>query len=172
MFGFHLSKSMMLSFATIGAVLSLFTAATTFAAFTASDTETGSVTAGTVTINLDGDDLSGGTSLLFDAPALSCPSPMAPGNACTADVTVTNTGTVPVTLALAAGSPSLTVVDSVAPAGCAAGDWTVTAAGLAPSLTPGGSDTFTVVVTLLIGAVNGCQGETANVSLTVEATNS
>ncbi len=163
-----MNRSILLSLTTIGAVVGLFASAATFAAFTSSDTESGSVTAGSVTIDVFG---SPGSALSFDPGATGCPTALAPGDTCTETVNVTNNGTLPVTISLAPGSPSISIVDSIAPAGCAAGDWSTLAGAFGDStLAPGQTTTFTLDVTLLSAAVNGCQGETATVTATVDAT--
>ena len=170
-----MKRSILLSLLVIGTAVGLIAGAGTFASFTDTDNDKGTVTAGNVEI-----EVAGFGTLDFDVPVASCPSPMAPGDECTAEVNVQNMGTLPVTL-------SDPVVDVTAVTGgedtCTAADWTTgftaygyEGTGLELSTTTGdpnddGAD-FTVTVKLNDAAQEGCQGATAEVTVTVTATNS
>ena len=165
--GFAMTRSMLLSVTVIGAVLAVFATASTFAAFTTSDSDSGTVTAGDVEIDVHGTDNPG---LVFNDPIASCPSPMAPGDSCTATVTVENIGSLPVQLIPDPPTASVVTSESLVPAGCTDGDWSAVASFFDDAfLDPGDIANFTVTVTLDALANNGCQGETATVTVTVDA---
>ncbi len=164
-----MKRSILMSLVVIGAVVALLAGGATFAPFTDSDSDKGEVTAGNVEIEV----LGTGT-LTFDAPVVSCPSPMAPGDTCTASVQVQNTGDLTVTLS----DPSHSITNVSGGEGtCDAGDWTTATANLSytPDVTnvaPGGVKTFNAKVTLDSDAQEGCQGATAEVTVEVTATSS
>lgn len=168
--GFALTRSMLLSVTMIGAVLAVFAAASTFAAFTSSDTDSGTVTAGTATIRLQGTAATPG-EITFGPGAAGCPVNLAPGNSCVATVTVTNEGSLAVVLTPDPTTDiDVSTTDTVDPAGCTPADWSASAGTFVdPNLDPGESTTFELTVTLDGAANNGCQGETATVEVTVAA---
>lgn len=170
-----MNRSILLSLTTIGAVVGLFASAATFAAFTSSDTESGSVTAGTVAINAQGDVTGTATNgLSFDPGAAGCPLALAPGNTCTETVHVKNVGSLPVTVSFA-GPPTVTNFETVGTGvtmpDCTAGDWITTGTLAATAVAPGAEVTFPVTIQLHPSANNGCQGESPLVSVTVTASN-
>jgi predicted ribosomally synthesized peptide with SipW-like signal peptide len=170
-----LPRTVFFSVAIIAGAISLVAAGSTLAAFTTEDTDTGTVTAGTVEITVEGADTPG---LVFVPGTTSCPSPMAPGGECEATVTVTNVGSLPVTLDAATAT-----VDSVDLGGCTANtDFTASAGaytfeGAGPTLSPTAEDagddtaTYVVTVTLIADPANECQGATATVSTTATGSN-
>ncbi len=165
-----LSRSTLLSLLVMVSTVGIFATGATFAAWTASDTATGTVTAATVSIDVFGDGAGG--VLLFDDPIASCPQPMRPNDTCTATVTVTNAGSLPVSLTFLAGSPSVATTDAQGVAGCLPSHWSVVegSQSLPAGLAAGASGPFSLDVTLSASAPDGCQGETATVSVTVVAT--
>jgi len=164
-----MKRSILMSLVVIGAAVALLAGGATFAPFTDTDSDSGSVTAGNVEITVEGT----GT-LKFDAPAVSCPTPMAPGDTCTASVEVTNTGDLTVTLS----DPSHSITAVTGGEGyCDASDWTTATANVSytPDVTkvaPLGTKTFNVKVTLKPDAEQGCQKATADVKVEVTATSS
>ena len=103
----HLPRSVLLSMAVIGGALALLAAGGTFAVFTESDTDTGTVTAGNVEITVEG---TGAPGLVFNG-ASECPAALAPGDTCQDVVTVLNVGSLDVTLGPATAttwSPTVT----------------------------------------------------------------
>lgn len=165
-----LSRSTLLSLITICTVLVLFATGATFAAWTNSNSASGTVTASAVTIDVIG---SPGPGLSFTTGG-GCTGPtMSQGETCTETVKVTNLSTTTsVTLA-----PPVAVVSSITsdfdPVGCAnvASNWLVVADSPGSlGLSPLAFTTFDVTVTLGGSAEDGCQGETATITVTVSAT--
>ena len=171
-----LPRTVFFSVAIIAGALSLVAATSTLAAFTAEDSDTGTVTAGTVSLSVEG---AGAPGLVFLPGALDCPDPMAPGDSCVASVTVTNTGSLSVTLAAA----TATVTD-VSVGGCTANTDFTASAGAYTFESPGDSilssttadaaddsATYEVTVTLIADPADACQGATATVSTTASGSN-
>ena len=151
-------KSVLLSVLTVGAMAAVVGGAT-FAPFTSTDSATGSVTAGKVSIDVNEAGLGG--TLAFTV-GLDCPvGPLAPGDSCTASVHVENTSTLPTMLTLANtsvevdGDPGTCFVVSAAPAPVA--------------LAAGADYDYTVTVTLDLAAPNSCQGDSVSVTTTATA---
>ncbi len=164
-----LSRTTLLSLVTICATVALFATGATFAVWSGSGSATGLVTASAVTIVVDG---SPGPGLTF-ATGAGCSGAMSQGEVCTETVKVTNTGTATVTLTNPPVAAVTNVTDEVAPGGCTnvAGNWSAVADGLSTAtLAPLAFTTFDVTVTLGASANNGCQGETATITVTVGAT--
>jgi predicted ribosomally synthesized peptide with SipW-like signal peptide len=139
----------------------------TMAAFTNSDFDDGTVNAGTVIIDVVGSEPN---TLDF---ATSCPTPLAPGDSCTDIVTVTNNGSLAVTLS----EPAHDITDVSGgvgdPENCSSYSTSVNANYTADSeqIAPGDSATFDVTVTLIDEPdQNDCQGTTATVQVSVTAT--
>jgi predicted ribosomally synthesized peptide with SipW-like signal peptide len=177
-------RGTLLSLLTIGAVAFIVGSAT-FAPFSDSGDATGSVSAGTLQIAINEDDTPDPATFTFSTPAF-CPDNMAVNDSCTADLTITNVGT------LAGDIVSWNAwIESVSPENECTGqpeepeteadyNWTVALAGpvdgedevneLAELLLPnsiGDSAVFTVTVTLdeITGTeppdINDCQDSTA-----------
>ena len=172
-----MKRSILMSLFVIGAMASLV-AVGTWAQFTDSGTGSGTVTAGTVDIVLDGD-VDDNIDLTFNSDA-GCPSPMAPGDTCTDTVGITN-------------DASTLAIDYTATAEVTAGkecdddnvgdDFTVSVGHFVDTtVNPGTNDTnhfpagladsetFHVHVTLDAAVDDDCQGDSATVTLTVSAT--
>lgn len=168
-----MNRSILMSIAVIGAAIALVGGGGAFSAFSDTDIESGAVTAGNVDINVNGEGpVSAG--LAFGGGA-GCPGPIAPGVSCTATATVTNTGSLPVTLGVPALTPAITTPGEGA---CSAiADWTVSAGAYAPDGTltaAGGGDvtaTSVITATLDADAADGCQGAVLTVTVSVTATN-
>jgi spore coat-associated protein N len=159
-------RSILLSVLIIGAVAALVGAGS-WAAFTDSGTASGTVTAGTVDIKLNGSD----TASLTFSSAPGCPNAMAPGDSCTATVTVTN-GNSSLALDYTIGTPTVTPSNSSCTSFSASVTSPTDTAG-DPGHMPAGapdSETFDVTVTLASSAGNECQGASATVSVPVNAT--
>lgn len=142
-----------------------------YAPFTDTDSDSGTITAGTVSIVVLGTETSLDFELVSD-PGTDCDA-VFPGDACTDVVLVTNTGDVKVTLS----APSATESGDLET--CGDGDQLSTA--FAPTYTPnvtkigvGGVATFTVTTTFLASSTQAltddCQGDTGTVEVTVVAT--
>jgi len=168
--GFAMTRSMLLSVTMIGAVLAVFAAASTFAAFTSSDSDSGSVTAGTVNITVEG---TGAPGLVFTTGSAGCDLALAPGDICGPDtVTVTNNGPLAVTL----GTPSADYtggLSSCNPGPSSALSSTIDNLSYTPGVTvvaASGTQTFDITAELDAAADNACQGLSGTVTVTVEAT--
>jgi hypothetical protein len=163
-----LSRTSLLSLATICVTVALFATGATYA-ITSSDSATGKVTAASAAINVYGSGPS--EAIDFTTGSTNCPNALAPGDTCgPATVTVTNLSPNPVSLT--GPTKSLTATDAVWPTGCdnSTTNWLVFTTGLITStLMPGESTTFTVSIKMQSGAVPGCQGETATVTVTVNS---
>lgn len=161
-----LSRSILLSVVTIAAMLAVFATATTFAAFTSSDSDSGEVTAGTVSIEV----LGTGT-LNFTGGSLNCPSAIAPGDICGPDeVTVTNNGDLAVTLSdpVVSATGDLSTCDGGGHLGATTGAQSYTADSTV--LAPGEFATFEISAALDGVAGNDCQSQTGTVTVEVTAT--
>lgn len=167
-----LSRSTLLSLITICATLAIFATGATFA-LTTSDSASGSVTAGTfIAIDVRGTGAASALAFSFAPSSATCPSALLPGDSCRAQVTVENTGFVPLTLDAPTTSPDgfAAVNDSAAPPGCTGASWPVTLGALDGSeLAPHATRTFVVTVTLAVDAPLACQNETAVVTVSVNA---
>jgi len=175
-----MKRSILLSMLTIGAVAAMVTGAS-FAGFTDTQSGSGAVTAGTVT--LDGVD-----TFDINFPGASCPGPMGVGDICTTGVlgvsggyALTYTGNLDAHVAL-----SLATVESAhAGAACFTVIGTAKESGVTGLFTlpipPGytdplgfpvvGGETITVWVTANLSRdSNECQGVTATVTVTATAT--
>jgi hypothetical protein len=163
-----MKRSILVSLLVIGTVGAFTFGTGTFAPFTAEDSDSGTITAGGVSISVEGT----GASLDFDSGAAGCDDAVLPGDTCGPDtVTVTNTGTVDLTITSIASSEAgdLEV--------CGDGDnLTTTTTALtdvagdgAAALAAGDSETFDVDVTLEGDATNDCQGDSGTVTVTVTA---
>ncbi len=162
-------RSILISVLVIGAVLAIVAGVGTYATFTDTDSSSGDVKAGTVDIsaNAEGPD----TDLAFTTGSLSCPDNLAIGDACTADVTVTNNGSLAVDYTGSAGEIE-TAPNGGSDCFSVALDATLTSGALAAS----GSATGTVTVTLDNpgdpGFDNKCQGASDDVTVTIDAVQS
>jgi hypothetical protein len=166
-----LSRTTLLSLITICTTVALFATGATFA-ITSSDSAAGTVTAASAAITVDG--TGGGGSISF-AAGTNCPGALNPGNTCGPDlITVTSASATP--LSLTGPVSGVAVVDSHSPAGCdgSTTNWLVTTTPLTTSTLSGlgSTATFEVSVRLQAGAVAGCQGETATVTVTVNSASS
>jgi hypothetical protein len=177
-------RNILLSFMVIGVAAALVSGAT-FAPFTDSGAATRVVTIGAVTLLFDGED-SAETPLPFDVDLQPyCPDNLAPGDSCSATVTIANpqnsNSLAAVMSAPVATITSVTINGLPAP-DCSADDWLLTAViadtneGESNTLfPPGDAHELLVQVTLLAGSGTGfslldegCQGATANVTVTVQ----
>jgi len=164
-----------MSLLVIGAVGAFMFGAGTFAPFTDSASDSGTITAGTVSITVEGT----GASLDFElvATATDCDL-VAPGDVCDDIVTVANTGNFEVTL-----SPSPAgAVESGDLETCGDGDQLSTVVGAytdvatdgVTTLAAGDSETFTVTTTFSASSTqvltDTCQGDQGTVTVTVDAT--
>ncbi len=161
-----MKRSILTSLLVIGGAIALLAGGATFAPFTDTDSDSGDVTAGDVEIDVFGS----GASLDFEfvSTATDCDT-MAPGDSCDDTlVSVTNTGTLEVSLA--APVPS----ESGALETCGDGDslgTTVSTYSGDGILAVGETETFSVTVTLEGSADNTCEAATGTVSVAVTATN-
>jgi hypothetical protein len=163
-----LSRTSLLSLATIVSTITLFATGATYAVWSGSGSASGTVTATAVNIFVEG---SPGPGLSF-ASGAGCSGAMSQGEVCIESVKVTNNGTSTVTLTSPPTAVVTSVTDSVSPSGCTnvATNWSVAADALSnTTLNPGQNTTFDVTVTLGLSAHNGCQGETATITVTVNA---
>lgn len=154
-------KKLIMSGLVLGGIVATVSAGS-YAAFTDTGTATGTVSAATVDILLNGSD---GTVAVAFAPAGN----IIPGGSSTQTVTVYNNGSVPVNVS----QLGLIAISEVSDPGadCLPASVSAVAAGLPISgLAPGGSANFTVTFTLDIGAGNECQGTQWQIDTTVEAT--
>lgn len=163
-----MKRSILLSLLVIGAAGAFMFGTGTFAPFTATDSDEGTITAGTVSITV----LGSGT-LDFTDGAGGCDSAVLPGDTCGPDtVTVTNTGTVDVTLS----SPNVTPSGDLST--CDGGgnlSGATTSLSYTPDTTviaPNGTATFDITATLDGSAGNDCMGDSGTVNVAVTATSS
>lgn len=168
-----LSRSTLLSLLVMVSTVAIFATGATFALTTASDGATGSVKAAVIDVDIDVRGTGASEALLFTRPggSLNCPVNLAPGDFCTADVQVENTGTVPVDLAIIPPTWA-TVQEPHKTAGCADANWpiTISTVGMQDPLPPGATTGFVVKIDFALGAPVECSGATAVVTINVDGT--
>lgn len=156
-----MKRSILLSLLVIGAAATLLGAGT-FAKFTTSGSDSGTLTAASLSIEVKGS----GASLAFSGSGGNCPNALLPGNTCSDPaVTVTNKSAIPVTITgVSAWEAGLLET-------CGDGDSLTTTITTPPTgtLAPGASKTFGVTVTFDATATTDCQGKSATVQVTVAA---
>ena len=163
-----MKRSILMSLLVIGSVGAFMFGTGTFAPFTDTASDSGTITAGTVDITVAG---TGTLDFELVASSTDCDT-IGPGDACDDTVTVTNAGATTVTIA----SPTYTEVGALET--CSDGDSLSTVLGAlsdpqsngALVLGVGEAETFTVTTTLEASASDDCQGDTATVTVTVVAT--
>jgi predicted ribosomally synthesized peptide with SipW-like signal peptide len=154
----------LLSLLVIGAVAAMVGGAS-YSAFTDSESASGTVTAGSVAVDLSP---TGSGSLVWSGAG--CPSPLGQGDSCTADVAVDYTGNLAATF-------DMSLVATESEPGCytVGGVWDPNPPGAPTTALPTSTavaEDGTVAITVTLTGGNSCQGETASVTLTVTATES
>ena len=159
-----MKRSILLSLLVIGAAATLFGAGA-FAKFSASGSDSGVLTAATLTITVKGT----GSSLAFSGSGGNCPDKLLPGNACSDTVTVTNTSGVAVKIT------SVTAIEIGLLDTCGDGD-SISSTTIPPipsiigtTLAPSATTTFTITATFEATATSDCQGKSATVNVMVVA---
>jgi hypothetical protein len=163
-----MKRSIVISLLVIGTTVALTLGTGTFAPFTETASDSGTITAGTVNISVAG---SGTLDFELVSSTTDCDT-IAPGDACDDVVTVTNLSNTGVSIT----SPTYTEVGNLET--CGDGDSLSTVLGALTDPHSNGAlflgvseaETFTVTTTLEAGANDTCQGESATVTVTVVAT--
>lgn len=160
-------RKILISMLTIGAVVSALVTAATFAPFTDEGSGSGTVTAGTISVDVNA--ASGGT-FTFE-PTATCEN-MAPGDDCTASVTITNSGSLSATYVVTVSQTDNSCFSSSLSneAGLESGD--LEPGDLHSDHDAGDSHTGTLTTTLDDDAGNECQDAPNTVTVTVAATQS
>ena len=157
-----MKRSILISLLVIGAAAALLGAGT-FATWTTSGSDSGTITAGGLAIQVKGS----GASLAFSGSGARCPNKVMPGDICNDTVTVTNNSTTNVTITAVDASESGGDLDT-----CGDGD-TLTTTTI-PNITgailaPGGKTSFTITTTFEATAGSDCQGRSALIVVVVTA---
>lgn len=166
-----LSRSTLLSLLVMVSTVAIFATGATFAITTATDGATGSVKAADISVDIDVRGTGAADALVFTraGSSLNCPSSLMPGDFCTADVDVENTGSVPIDLAVIPPSWA-SVQEPHKTAGCTDASWPITVAtgGMTDPLPAGATTSFVVKVDFVAGSPVECSGATAVVTINVD----
>jgi predicted ribosomally synthesized peptide with SipW-like signal peptide len=158
----RMKRSILLSLLVIGAVAAMVSGAS-FSVFSDTESASGTVTAGTVQVDLTP---TGTGSLVWSGAG--CPSPLGSGDTCTANVAVNYAGNLAATFAMTLGA-----VESEPGCYTVSGTWDPDPPGGSTTPLPIASTAAadgTVAITVTLSGPNSCQGDTVDVTLTVTAT--
>jgi predicted ribosomally synthesized peptide with SipW-like signal peptide len=158
-----MTRSILFSVLAIGVAATVIAFAGTQALFSDTQTATGDVNAGTITLYLDepSDDDSGENEAIFELT-----ENVLPGGTASNALRLNNTGSN--TWKIASITPVITP-DAECDADNGGDEWTAAVTGFSVGdlVAPGGSQTVSVDVSLAAAADNDCQGDTITVTVTV-----